>query len=173
MRCSECRFWVELTGLNDLSCGFDPGTCHRYPPIQELESHVVQDDDCPESQQWTFPCTMPDDWCGEFSPVEIKDEPVEIKDEPAARNPILDMPVSGFVNPKIRSSLRRHDVKCIGDLVVLCADDLLEFRNFGEHSLYDIRKVLAEIGLCLKGDEGMLMIYKVAKEKMPKKALSK
>lgn len=52
--CKSCRF-MQMEPRDDA------GYCRRYPPAP------VTDD---EGMCFTFPEVLPEDWCGEFRPVE-------------------------------------------------------------------------------------------------------
>ncbi|MCL2005405.1 MAG: DNA-directed RNA polymerase subunit alpha [Planctomycetaceae bacterium] len=44
---------------------------------------------------------------------------------------------------------REQNIKTLGDLVVLSEDTILEFRNFGETSLFELKEKLSQLGLRL------------------------
>ncbi|MCK5684756.1 DNA-directed RNA polymerase subunit alpha [bacterium] len=52
-----------------------------------------------------------------------------------------------------RNCLKRANIKTLGQLTELSADDLLSIKNFGRKSLYEIRDKLKQYSLSLKGEE--------------------
>ena len=60
--CERCRFWHRL------GKGFgDRGTCHRNPPNLGIFQAPAR-----MSFVGYWPETEPDDWCGEFVPLETR-----------------------------------------------------------------------------------------------------
>lgn len=66
----------------------------------------------------------------------------------AQRNAILETPVSDFeLSVRARNCLKKMDIRTLGDLVRTPESRLLEYKNFGETSLREIREMLASRGL--------------------------
>lgn len=64
-----------------------------------------------------------------------------------------DLPITALnVSLRARKTLAKLNVETVGDLTNLCAEDLMECKNFGETSLKNVRDALAEHGLLLNGD---------------------
>lgn len=63
MKCEDCRWWVRFEPNentvcfeDELSCSF--GHCHINPPL---------------NKRWKWPQTLPNDFCGRFSPNQSSD----------------------------------------------------------------------------------------------------
>ncbi|MBT3198489.1 MAG: hypothetical protein HN350_01110 [Phycisphaerales bacterium] len=68
----------------------------------------------------------------------------------AQRNAILETPVTDFeLSVRARNCLKKMDISTLGDLVNTPETRLLEYKNFGETSLKEIRDMLALKGLRL------------------------
>jgi len=68
----------------------------------------------------------------------------------AQRNAILETPVTDFeLSVRARNCLKKMDITTLGDLVNTPESRLLEYKNFGETSLKEIRDMLALKGLRL------------------------
>jgi len=68
----------------------------------------------------------------------------------AQRNAILDTPVTDFeLSVRARNCLKKMNISTLGDLVRTPESRLLEYKNFGETSLKEIRDMLAIKGLRL------------------------
>ena len=68
----------------------------------------------------------------------------------AQRNAILETPVTDFeLSVRARNCLKKMDIHTLGDLVNTPETRLLEYKNFGETSLKEIRDMLALKGLRL------------------------
>ena len=68
----------------------------------------------------------------------------------AQRNAILETPVTDFeLSVRARNCLKKMDINTLGDLVNTPETRLLEYKNFGETSLKEIRDMLALKGLRL------------------------
>jgi len=65
---------------------------------------------------------------------------------------IMLIPLSNFeLSARSRSVLEKLNVKTLGDLCRLSEKDLLQFKNFGETSLDEVKSVLARYNLTLAG----------------------
>ncbi len=68
----------------------------------------------------------------------------------AQRNAVLETPVTDFeLSVRARNCLKKMDINTLGDLVNTPETRLLEYKNFGETSLKEIRDMLALKGLRL------------------------
>ncbi len=66
------------------------------------------------------------------------------------RNRLLDTPISEFeLSVRARNSLKKMNVRTLGDLVKLNEPELLSLKNFGETSLAEIKSLLGKRGLRL------------------------
>lgn len=76
------------------------------------------------------------------------DEEMERKEDRLMQ--VLRTPISEFeLSVRARNCLAAMDIRTLGDLVSHAEDDLLAFKNFGETSLSEIKRVLAAKGLRL------------------------
>jgi len=65
-------------------------------------------------------------------------------------NKILQVPVSDFeLSVRSRNCLSRMNIRTLGDLIKKTESDLLSYKNFGETSLAEIKRMLASKGLYL------------------------
>jgi len=65
-------------------------------------------------------------------------------------NKILQIPVSDFeLSVRSRNCLNRMNIRTLGDLIKKTEADLLAYKNFGETSLAEIKRMLASKGLYL------------------------
>jgi DNA-directed RNA polymerase subunit alpha len=63
-------------------------------------------------------------------------------------NVMLDTPVTDFdLAVRTRNSLRKMDIRTLGDLLRVTEAELRSYKNFGESSLEEIRAMLAQMGL--------------------------
>jgi len=68
----------------------------------------------------------------------------------AKRNDLLAIPVTDFeLSVRARNCLKKMNIRTLGDLLHVTEPDLLSFKNFGETSLAEIKKILASKGLRL------------------------
>jgi len=73
-----------------------------------------------------------------------------------AHDEVLQLPIANFeLSARSRHVLEKLGVHTLGDLAARTEQDLLEFRNFGETSLDEIRQLLSRNGLQL-GSVGLL-----------------
>ncbi|MCH2102309.1 MAG: RNA polymerase subunit sigma, partial [Planctomycetes bacterium] len=76
------------------------------------------------------------------------DEDLERKEDKLMQ--ILRTPISDFeLSVRARNCLANMDIRTLGDLVSRSEPELLEFKNFGETSLNEIKRVLTQKGLRL------------------------
>jgi len=70
------------------------------------------------------------------------------------RDEVLALPVTNFeLSARCKAVLDKLNVRTLGDLSRLTGDELLEFKNFGETSLEEIKTVLARNGLLLSSSQ--------------------
>ncbi len=68
----------------------------------------------------------------------------------AKRNAILETPVTDFeLSVRARNCLKKMNIRTLGDLVRTTESQLLEYKNFGETSLEEIKNMLTSRGLHL------------------------
>jgi len=68
----------------------------------------------------------------------------------AKRNAVLDIPVTDFeLSVRARNCLKKMNIRNLGDLVKTTEGALLEYKNFGETSLKEIKDMLSAKGLRL------------------------
>ena len=68
----------------------------------------------------------------------------------AKRNAVLDIPVTDFeLSVRARNCLKKMNIHCLGDLVMITESELLSYQNFGETSLREIKEMLKVKGLRL------------------------
>jgi len=66
------------------------------------------------------------------------------------RNAVLDTPVTDFeLSVRSRNCLEKMGIRTLGDLTRVTEADLLNFKNFGETSLGEIKRIMASKGLRL------------------------
>jgi len=74
----------------------------------------------------------------------------ELEKRQDKRNRVLEIPVTDFeLSVRSRNCLERMNIQTLGDLTRVTEQDLLNFKNFGETSLNEIRQMLASQGLRL------------------------
>jgi DNA-directed RNA polymerase subunit alpha len=84
----------------------------------------------------------------ESSKVMIYDEEREKRRD--RQNKILEIPISDFeLSVRSRNCLKKMNIETIGDLLRTTEADLLSYKNFGETSLLEIKKILDSKGLRL------------------------
>lgn len=84
----------------------------------------------------------------ESSKVMIYDEEKEKRRD--RQNKILEIPISDFeLSVRSRNCLKKMDIHTLGDLLRITEAELLSYKNFGETSLVEIKKVLDSRGLSL------------------------
>lgn len=84
----------------------------------------------------------------ESSKVMIYDEEREKRRD--RQNKILEIPISDFeLSVRSRNCLKKMNIDTIGDLLRTTEADLLSYKNFGETSLLEIKKILESKGLRL------------------------
>ena len=87
------------------------------------------------------------------------DEELEKKEDRLMQ--VLRTPISDFeLSVRARNCLQNMDIRTLGDLVSHSEPELLEFKNFGETSLNEIKRVLQAKGLRLgmRRDDGSFVI---------------
>ncbi|MBC8329981.1 MAG: tetratricopeptide repeat protein [Planctomycetes bacterium] len=87
------------------------------------------------------------------------DEELEKKEDRLLQ--VLRTPISDFeLSVRARNCLQNMDIRTLGDLVSHSEPELLEFKNFGETSLNEIKRVLVAKGLRLgmRRDDGSFII---------------
>ncbi len=87
------------------------------------------------------------------------DEDLERKEDKLMQ--VLRTPISEFeLSVRARNCLTNMDIRTLGDLVSHSEPELLEFKNFGETSLNEIKRVLTEKGLRLgmRREDGSFLI---------------
>ncbi len=87
------------------------------------------------------------------------DEELEKKEDRLMQ--VLRTPISDFeLSVRARNCLQNMDIRTLGDLVSHSEPELLEFKNFGETSLNEIKRVLVAKGLRLgmRRDDGSFII---------------
>ena len=68
----------------------------------------------------------------------------------AKRNALLDTPVTDFeLSVRARNCLKKMQIRTLGDLLKVSEAELLSYKNFGETSLVEIKKMLSQKGLRL------------------------
>jgi DNA-directed RNA polymerase subunit alpha len=66
------------------------------------------------------------------------------------RKAMLDTPVTDFeLSVRARTCLKKMNIRTLGDLLRITEAELLSYKNFGESSLIEIRKMLAARGMRL------------------------
>jgi DNA-directed RNA polymerase subunit alpha len=66
------------------------------------------------------------------------------------RKAMLDTPVTDFeLSVRARTCLKKMNIRTLGDLLRITEAELLSYKNFGESSLIEIRKMLSSKGLRL------------------------
>ncbi|MBL9000516.1 MAG: tetratricopeptide repeat protein [Phycisphaerae bacterium] len=80
----------------------------------------------------------------ESTPIEEQDRDV------FKRKAILDTPVTDFeLTVRARTCLKKMNIRTLGDLLRITEAELLSYKNFGENSLTEIKKMLANKGMRL------------------------
>jgi hypothetical protein len=64
--CANCKYYFYTTTRNSFNGGemLDTSECRRYAPRRD--SHALAGE-----KDKRFPRVYPNDWCGEFEPVEV------------------------------------------------------------------------------------------------------
>jgi len=74
----------------------------------------------------------------------------ELQKRRERRNKILETPITDFeLSVRSRNCLEKMDVTTLGDLTEITEEELLSFKNFGETSLEEIKKMMSSKGLRL------------------------
>ena len=138
MKCEGCKYWQCDTDKKD-DTEVEVGECHRHAPVPTFYLFEDDDDkpDPPDGEHYVrYITTYWDDWCGEFQ----------------ARSVSADKPVFQDVawSVRTRKSLRKLGVDSWEKLTEKTDFDLLSLKNFGQTSLYEVKKKLKEYGLHLK-----------------------
>jgi len=60
--CYECRYWDKVTSYPDKR---NSGLCRIYPPVRNDTDH----------DDWGWPVTYDEDWCGRWQPREEAKKP--------------------------------------------------------------------------------------------------
>lgn len=82
------------------------------------------------------------------SKVMVYDEEREKRKD--RQNKILEIPISDFeLSVRSRNCLKKMNIETIGDLLKTTEADLLSYKNFGETSLMEIKRILESKGLRL------------------------
>lgn len=79
---------------------------------------------------------------------------MEVEEEPGTdtfrRNAMLDTPVTDFeLTVRARTCLKKMNIRTLGDLLKTTEAELMSYKNFGESSLVEIKKMLQARGLRL------------------------
>jgi len=84
----------------------------------------------------------------ESSKVMVYDEEKERRRDRRAK--ILEIPISDFeLSVRSRNCLKKMNITTLGDLLKITEAELLSYKNFGETSLIEIKKILDSKGLTL------------------------
>jgi len=84
----------------------------------------------------------------ESSRTMVYDEEMERRQD--QRNRILEIPISDFeLSVRSRNCLKKMNLNTLGDLVRITEAELLSYKNFGETSLGEIKRILESKGLRL------------------------
>jgi len=126
-QCEDCRY-----------CFLDVATgiiaCHKNAPVATVEQPRG---DCPMSSDFSrtlWPIVDQDDWCGEFK----------------AKEPDYPNWIDMNWSVRTRNVLRGNGVGSVKALIEHSSDELLEFRKFGFHCLYEVESNLAKYELSLR-----------------------
>lgn len=80
------------------------------------------------------------------------------------QNKILEIPITDFeLSVRSRNCLKKMNINTLGDLLRTTEAELLSYKNFGETSLIEIKRILESKGLRL----GMALEEKPEKEELP------
>ncbi len=84
----------------------------------------------------------------DYDPISLQGQ--QIEDDPQAE--IREQPISILeLSVRARNCLDAENIRTIGQLIEMTEPDLLELRNFGQTSLREVKRKLAEHGLAPKG----------------------
>ena len=91
---------------------------------------------------------------GQFSHEKSEPEPaIDYQNMSADEQALLERPISDLnLSVRARKCMVRLGISGIGELIRRTGDDLLEGKNFGVTSLYEVREKLTQHGLKLRGD---------------------
>ena len=77
-------------------------------------------------------------------------EEVEPSHKERRHSALLDTPVTDFeLSLRARNCLKKMNIRTLGDLLKISEAELLSYRNFGETSLVEIKKMLSDKGFSL------------------------
>src|SRR5690606_22972728 len=66
------------------------------------------------------------------------------------RKALMDTPVTDFeLSVRARTALKKMNIRTLGDLLRITEAELMSYKNFGDSSLQEIKKMLAACGLRL------------------------
>jgi len=90
---------------------------------------------------------------GEHANQPVEEEPFDTSNLSADEQALLDRPIAELnLSVRARKCMTRLGLTTIGELVRKSQDDLLECKNFGVTSLYEVREKLEQAGLKLRGE---------------------
>ena len=99
--------------------------------------------------------TNPTHWRAQLFMKDIKaSREAVVEEEPdrdlMKRNALLDTPVTDFeLSVRARTCLKKMNIRTLGDLLKITEAELMSYKNFGDSSLLEIKKMLATKGLRL------------------------
>lgn len=82
----------------------------------------------------------------------VRDIPMRLAELESPYEYVLIADYSPSFSVRTRNILRNMEIRTIGELMKVSADELNEQRNAGITSIAEIRKNLAANGMCLKGE---------------------
>jgi DNA-directed RNA polymerase subunit alpha len=81
------------------------------------------------------------------------------------RKAMLDTPVTDFeLSVRARTCLKKMNIRSLGDLLKITEAELMSYKNFGETSLFEIKKMLSARGLKL--GQGLEDAHRVARRQL-------
>ena len=90
---------------------------------------------------------------GQFANASAEPEEIDTSEMSVEEQALMDRPISELnLSVRARKCMTRLGLTTIGELVRKTGDDLLECKNFGVTSLYEVREKLEQVGLKLRGE---------------------
>jgi len=127
MKCKNCKYFLDSVKTDVVPVGEGMGTCHRYPPIPDMNEYCIEN--CVRPIVWD------DGWCGEFQ-----------QGDPD----ILSMPISYMAfSVRIEKVFHKMGIKTVKDLISKKPLELFGFKNFGMTSLREVNRKLEYHNLTL------------------------
>lgn len=157
----ELAYRLDLSGEEDEALSLYERVCERAPaPVNALMNLAIMYEDRADYAR-SERClrqileTMPNHTRARLFMKDVQaSREMTIEDEGERdimkRKALLDTPVTDFeLSVRARTCLKKMNIRSLGDLLRISEAELLTYKNFGESSLTEIKKMLSAKGLKL------------------------